>query len=474
MRLMLVLTFVACSAVGVQNPIQPVANPPIDPNAPQVVTKKLLEFGWDKPRPGLLTTARLEGSVFDGVVFRPTPGDTIIRPDLIPASDFETDIADLQKIKSKKLENSFYLLTVNAKTWDWFDDATWNSAEANLAQMARVAKAGGLRGILFDPEVYDFDLWAYRSQPRKAAYTFAQFESQLRQRGASLMRAYEREYPGITLLMLFSFPAFELPKDPTYETAHAELENDGSLGLFASFLEGMLSAASEQARFIDGNEPSYYHLRPTDFDAARTVSLQPNQVLIAPELRAKFGRLFRFSNAIYVDGAMNLWGSARFFGYYQTSDANRRDLLVQNVFHGLRTADEFVWVYAENIDWWKRTAQNTDFAVLEATFKRAQLEFSRGALTRDPSAALMTAETAFNARVNVGGDILGKAGLRVNFGALSPHCATWNNAQRWSCTQPGGSSFVVTPTAPNTIFTPGSMNFTALTKDNWNSHFSVK
>ncbi len=462
MRWLLLLPLVACGVFAVQS-------------APTTPAKKLLEFGWDKPRPAQLTTAQLEQSVFDGVVFRNGASDTIIQPEPLPVSVFDQDIAHLQKIKSKKLENSFMLLNVNAAAWDWFNDATWAVAEANLAQMARVAKQGGLRGILFDPEVYQFDLWAYQSQAQKSKYSFAQFESKMRQRGASLMRAYEREYPGITLLFLYAFAAFELPENATYESAHAALETDGSLGLFASFLEGMLEAASDQAVLIDGNEPSYYYLRGTDFDDARKYSLETAQIMVAPALRAKYQKQMRFSNAVYMDGVMNLWDSARFFGYYLKNNTERGQLITHNVYHGLRTTDEFVWVYGENMDWWKRTANNgVDFAELENPLKQGLLEFRAGALTTNPSAAIALAKTAFDARVNIGGDIRGKAGLKIDFGALKNHCGTWNNAQRWSCTQRGGSSFTITPTAANTTFDPPSKTYTNVTKDNWSSHFTAK
>ena len=299
--------------------------------------------------PAQLSATQLNESVFDGVVFASSAGDRVIAPRTQAVSAFEADIAVLRKNGSSKSKNSFYLLNVNTAAWDWFSDANWAATERNLFQHARVAKEGGLRGLMLDPEVYEFDLWAYASQAQRGKYSFAQFEAKLRQRGAQTMRAFERAYPGITVLSLFAFSAFKAAPNSSYEAAHAGLAGDGSLGLYAAFLEGMLSAASDAAALIDGYEPSCYHLRPAAFDAGRTAALTDAQLFVAPSLRPKFQRQFKFANAVFVDGVMNFLDSARFFGYYLKSDDDRRALIAHNVYHGLRTSDEFVWVYAEGV-----------------------------------------------------------------------------------------------------------------------------
>ena len=151
-------------------------------------------------------------------------------------------------------------------------------------------------------------------------------------------------------------------------------------------------------------------------------------------------------------------------------------MIAHNIYHGLRTSDEFVWVYAEQMNRWQRTINTpSDFLALETSIKRAQQAWLEGrALSDDPAAAIKTADIAFNAQVDVGGDILGQSGLGISFGLLSKNCATWANAQRWSCTMPGGSSFTVTPTAAGATFTPASQSFEKLTKSNWGVNFSAK
>ena len=79
---------------------------------------------------------------------------------------------------------------------------------------------------MLDPETYEFDLWAYASQAQRGKYSFAQFEAKLRQRGEQTMRAFERAYPGITVLSLFAFSAFDAAPNSSYEAAHAGLAED--------------------------------------------------------------------------------------------------------------------------------------------------------------------------------------------------------------------------------------------------------
>jgi hypothetical protein len=440
------------------------------PNAATFASKKLIEFGWDKPFPRELTTAQLESSIFAGVMFRPSAGQTIYTPTKLEKSLFDQDIAALNTIKSSKLENSFYILNVNTKPWDWFDDMAWAAAEENLYNMARVAKQGGLRGIMYDPEVYQFDLWAYASQPQKTKHSFAAFQTQLRQRGAQTMRAFERAYPGITILSLYGFAAFEIPENATYQSAQASLETDGGLGLFAAYLEGMLQAASERVVLIDGYEQSYYHLSRQDFEAGRKQALEDAQIWVAPSLHTKFQKQVRFANALYVDGLMNFHHSARFFGYYLRDQNERLNVVGHNLYHGLQTSDEFVWVYSEKLNWWKHTApQGVSLPALEQVMQDATR-----AVPSNATAMIAQAKTAFDKRISVGGDIVGRAGLNIVFTGLENHCATWNNAQRWSCTQPGGSSFVVVPKADGVQFEPPSLSFQNQTKDTWALEFNVK
>jgi hypothetical protein len=464
------------TTVSTPGPSEP-GNPEVGaPSTPKTTSKKLIEFGWDKPLPASVTTAKLEGSPFDGVIFRSSAGDWTFLPKALPVNEFDADIAAFKAIKSKKLENSFYEIQSNANPdWDWFNDAMWKSTEANLAQIARVAKQSGLRGVMFDAETYAFNIWQYAVQAKAKTVSFAQYETKLRERGAQTMRVLEREYPGITFLTLWwlnntgvDFEAANKTSNP-YAALHAQLESSGS-GLWVAFVEGMLEAASNGVSFVDGNEESYYYLRSKDFDEARVYAKTQLVNQIRPDLRAKHKQV-QFGNAVYLDGIMNLHRSARFFGYYLKNDSDRLDMISRNVYHGLRSSEEFVWVYGEKLNWW--TGQVP--VGLDAALRRGQRELLEGKpLSNDPESAIRTAEIAYKARVDVGGDMIGTNGKVPDFGAMQPHCGTWYNASRWSCTQPNGSSFTVTPRLDGVTFDPPSMTFEKLAKSKWEVTFKAK
>jgi hypothetical protein len=443
-------------------------------------SKKLIEYGWDKPKPTQLTTAKLEASIFDGVIFRSSAGDRTFTKTPVSSDGFDADIAAFKAIKSKKLENSFYDIQSYApQDWDWFDETSWKSSLANLTQSARVAKQSGLRGVMFDPEPYEFNPWDYAAQARAKTLSFAQYEAKLRERGAQAMRALEVASPGLSFFALKWLSIFDLDYAAAksaanpYAALHAQLESDGS-GLWVSFVEGMLSAASGQVRFIDGNEGSYDFLRASDFDTARTQALGASGKslqLVQSDLRQKYAQQVSFGNSIFLDGVLNLFDSARFFGYYLKSDQERLNLVTHNIYHGLRSSDEFVWVYGETPDWWKPSLPNG----LEAAVARGRSELLAGKpLSNDPTNAVKTAESAYNKRVDVGGELNGTGGRTPDFGPLKNHCATWSNATRWSCTQAGGSSFTVTPKIDGVTFDPPSMTFEKLTKSTWGQTFNAK
>ena len=210
-------------------------NPEVSaPSTPKTTGKKLIEFGWDKPLPAAVRTAKLEASPFDGAIFRSSAGDWTFLPNALPVKEFDADIAAFKLIKSKKLENSFYEIQSNAnQDWDWFNDASWKSTEANLAQIARVAKQSGLRGVMFDAETYVFNIWQYAVQARAKTVSFAQYEAKLRERGAQTMRALEREYPDLTFFTFWWLSSFEpdyaaanKTSNP-YATLHTQLEENG-------------------------------------------------------------------------------------------------------------------------------------------------------------------------------------------------------------------------------------------------------
>ena len=74
-----------------------------------------------------------------------------------------------------------------------------------------------------------------------------------------------------------------------------------SWGLMPDFFVGMLEAASDQARFIDGNENAYYYTSREQYFRAYQAIRRRALGLIPPDLRDKYERLVRVGQALYVD-----------------------------------------------------------------------------------------------------------------------------------------------------------------------------
>src|SRR5207245_10766022 len=76
---------------------------------------------------------------------------------------------------------------------DWFDDFSAILQNARLA--ARIAKAGGCRGILFDIEQYDHPSFTYPKQRDAKTKSWDDYAGQARKRGQEVTRAFQDGYP---------------------------------------------------------------------------------------------------------------------------------------------------------------------------------------------------------------------------------------------------------------------------------------
>jgi hypothetical protein len=112
--------------------------------------------------------------------------------------------------------------------------------------MHDIAQAGRVRGICFDPEPYDFSLWDYAKQPKAKAHTFAEYRAKVPQRGAQLMRAFEKRMPGATILTFFHVSLYDCFAALPEAERTQRLEREG-WGLMPDFFVGMLEAASPKA-----------------------------------------------------------------------------------------------------------------------------------------------------------------------------------------------------------------------------------
>ena len=431
---------------------------------------KLLYYGWDTPTPAAVVdqAARLDGSVFDAVVFKHSGPEQIFTHEPLPQAAFDEDIAALQQMGAKKLSESFLRLQVNTEDgWDWTSEADWEAFKQNLRNYARVALEGGLKGILLDPEPYGFNVWNYETQPAKGQTSFKEIETLARARGAEFMRTLKTEYPGITVfsLKMFSQSLYALEGNPSPEEVRTFIETNTFDGLWYGFANGMVSELDSQVKLIDGNEASYYYLSAADFDQGKADSYGK---LATAFLEPSNARLYREHVEVvhpgYLDGILNLANSPQFFGYYLADDDERLRMFEHNTYSGLKSSPGYFWIYAELMRWWDD--ENVPPS-LEPRLKRAKDNIVAGHPLGFDTGFIGVAKSAFDAKVDIYGSILPNipATTFKLTGLPDSACGTYNNGGRYHCVFPAGSTVTVTPVADGVTFDPPSYTYTKITKD---------
>lgn len=318
--------------------------------------KKLIEYGWDVPTPAQMheQLAEMEKRPFDGLIFRLAAGHNafVLKP-LEPAK-FKEDERILASLAFTRFRNNFVLVWGSPPAeFDWFDDAQWSAIQRNAALLVRVAQAGHIKGICFDPEPYDFPLWDYTRQPKVKEHTFAEYRVRARERGVQLMRAFEGSMPGALILTFFHVSLFDRLADLPEPRRTERLEKE-HWGLMPDFFVGMLEAATDKAGFIDGNENAYYYTSTEQYFRAYHAIHQRALNLVPSELREKYQRQVQAGAALYVDHdfALRQPNTEKYLSFRMTPE-ERAQWFEHNTYWALYTADEYVWCYSERMNWWK-------------------------------------------------------------------------------------------------------------------------
>ena len=338
--------------------------------------KKLIEYGWDVPTPVQMRDglATMEKRPFDGLIFRLSGGhNAFVMKPLEPAK-FAEDARILPSLEFKRFFDNFVLVWGSPPAdFNWFDDTQWRAIEANAKLLVGTAQAGRIRGICFDPEPYDFSLWDYAKQPEAKVRTFVEYRTKVRQRGGQLMRAFEEQMPGATILTFFHVSLFDrFATLPEAERAQ-RLAREG-WGLMPDFFVGMLESASPKARFIDGNENAYYYTTREQYFRAYHAIRQRARGLVPPELREKYERQVQAGQALYVDQnfALRQPNPERYLSYRLTPEERAR-WFEHNTYWAFYTTDQYVWCYSERMNWWKdQSPLGLEAAIVSARQKIAE------------------------------------------------------------------------------------------------------
>jgi hypothetical protein len=141
------------------------------------------------------------------------------------------------------------------------------------------------------------------------------------------------------------------------------------------FFVGMLESASPKARFIDGNEGSYYYTNHEQYFRAYHAMRQRSLGLVPPELREKYERQVQAGQALYVDHdfALRQPNTGKYLSYKMTP-AEQAQWFEHNTYWALYTTDEYVWCYSERMNWWTNNVP----AGLEAAIISARQKITEG------------------------------------------------------------------------------------------------
>jgi hypothetical protein len=298
---------------------------------------KLIEWGWGTPflqdMPNFLT--QIQTLPFDGAIIDiATPADgrglswTLFSAPPVPQSTWETLARDYSQIAWGRYTDNFLRMTVYPPAdLNWGDD--WTPIYQNAEGLARLAQELGFQGILLDTEQYG-GVSLFSSAHRPSPFTVTEYNAFAFANGQALMEAFERGYPEVTVMYTFA-----LSVEPT----KTQFEGYGYDLLFP-FIEGMMAAADDNTRLIDGFEDSYIYQQEAQYQAARARMDNPTRynAAIPNRLEAGFGL---WIDPVCGDGGLPPDGC----GFSPAG-------FVETVGYALKYSESYVWVYSERINWY--------------------------------------------------------------------------------------------------------------------------
>ena len=347
-RTLILVLAVAAFCLGLLSPLSLLARPP------------LTVAGWDAPTPAQFRqhlAAFEKWGLFDGTNIKPTrrvSGKVVESHHAFSREpwrweEFAEALADLRAAKTTTCRETFLMLYANPGDVDWFDDAGWREVVNHWRLLARLAKQGGLRSLLYDAEPYTkpHSQFRYGAQPGRDQHSFAEYRAKARQRGGEVMRAVAEEFPDVKI---FSYRLFSdmLPMLDSGDLTRA-LESD-TYGLQPAFVDGWMDALPPGFTIVEGTEDVGYRANsPAEYNAAFTRQRLRLPEFVAPEHREKFAQHLRIGQSLYLDAHINPPGNPWHIDSAGSTPAGR---LAANLASALAASDGIVWLYGEKGRWW--------------------------------------------------------------------------------------------------------------------------
>ncbi len=325
------------------------------------VRSPLIATGWDSPttrkfRDGL---AKFEQwGIFDGTTLRAErvmpdgklqSGSFAFSRQAWRWEEFAEPLADLKAAKPASCRENFLMLYSNPGDVDWFDDEGWKVVTEHWRLLSRLAKQGGLRGLLFDAEPYTppHSQFLYGAQPQAGQHSFSEYQVMARQRGREVMKAASAEFPE---MMIFSYRLFSDMLGLLDSGELSQALEAHTYGLLPSFVDGWLDEMPLAMRVVEGTEDIGYRANSPDaYNAAFTRLKLRMPEFVRPEHREKLVRQFRVGQSLYLDAYANPPGDP---WHIDSTGSTPTARLRANVASALAASDGIVWIYGEKANWW--------------------------------------------------------------------------------------------------------------------------
>lgn len=334
--------------------------------------KKLIEFGWDEPDTAFMraNVREMEKSPFDGTVFhvmytRPDGGEGHFMWEgwgtrKFTEPEFTKAVDDLKATEFKRFSHNFLRFNTTPAKIDWFDDHSAVVANARLA--ARLAREGKARGILFDIEQYEGQLFNYKKQRDAKTKSWEVYAAQARLRGREVMAAFQEGYPDLTVFLTYGYC---LPWRQAGERKERIPEAD--YGLLAPFVDGLFDAARGKAVIVDGHELSYGYREPEQFDRAARAMREDVLAIAADPAQYRKHRSIAFG--IWMDYK---YGGADWHVDDFAKNHFQPAQLARSVARAWALADEYVWIYTEKPRWWGKNGKELLPGAYEKAVRRGR------------------------------------------------------------------------------------------------------
>lgn len=328
--------------------------------SPQPADKRLIEFGWDEPDTSFIREhiSEMEETPFDGCVFhvnyRKPDGSTgsftweCWSGRKFSEEEVQHAVENLKNTPFKRFRYNFLRFNVTPGDVDWFNDFSAIISNAKLA--AKIAREGGCKGVLFDIEQYNFPLFDYQKQKYREEKSWNQYALQVRRRGGELMRAFQSEYPDITIFLTFGYCLPWAQSDGGRKNLASV-----SYGLLAPLLDGMVEAANGRSLIVDGCELAYPYKDVNRFE--QTYKMMERDVLEIVANPEKYRKVFSFGFGVWMDCDWRKvgWHTDDFSRNFYTPEEFERSL-----YAALKRSDRYVWIYTEKPRWWTASGRSQD------------------------------------------------------------------------------------------------------------------